>query len=124
MSFTKAQLQVIAVAMEVALSNIDPHLGAEFKIGNISYSGGEATIKVTALQVDKLGNTFDPLAEMFKANAYLYGASPDDLGRTFKTFSGTYTLVGLNLNNTKYPVIGERDGKRYKFPIDVIKYLL
>jgi hypothetical protein len=123
MAFTRAQLRLIATAMDVALSNIDPSVGAEFTVGNISYSGGKATIKVTALEVNKNGDTFDPLAEAFKANAFLYGASPDDLGKTFTTYNGTYTLVGLKPNNTKYPVIGERDGKRYKFEPSVLQRL-
>lgn len=123
MAFTREQLRLIATAMEVALSNIDPSVGAEFTVGNISYSGGKATIKVTALEVSKDGNTYDPAAEDFKRYAVLYGANASDLGKTFTTYHGTYTLVGLKPNNTKYPVIGERDGKRYKFEADVLKHL-
>ena len=121
MSFTKAQLRMIRTEMEDALNNIG--LDVKFTVGNISYTGGEASIKVTALQIGNDGEIYDPMAEDFKRYAVLYGASPDDLGKTFATYHGTYTLVGLKPNNTKYPVIGERDGKRYKFEPDVLQRL-
>lgn len=121
MSFTKAQLRTIRDTMQSALDELN--IGVEFQVGNISYTAGQATIKVTALEVSKDGNTYDPAAEDFKRYAVMYGARPDDLGKKIVTYHGTYTLVGLKPNNTKYPVIGERDGKRYKFEADVLKYL-
>lgn len=74
-------------------------------------------------QTDSAGVTVDRNGLEFKRYAIMFGLSPDDLGREFTTYQGTYRICGLKPRSEKYPVLAEnvRTGKIYKFPSEAVK---
>ncbi len=67
------------------------------------------------------------IAEAFRQAAPLRGLSADDLGKTFQHKDMSYHIVGLQLRNTKLPIIctsPDAPGRRYKFPTWLVKDVL
>lgn len=75
---------------------------------------------------DEDGNALDAKAQAFKRSAARVGLDPNDLHREFVSSGETYRITGLNTRAKRYPVIVERvrDGKKYKFGADMVKFLL
>lgn len=70
------------------------------------------------------GDGRDPEERAFAEYAGLFGLEAGDYQRPFLSLGKPYLLVGLKPRNPKYPVIGiGRNGKRYKFPRDVLENL-
>jgi len=114
--FDKPTLKIVREALADALDGLQEELGIKLKIGNnISFDANTFTTKLT-------GSLFshDPLAEDWKKYAHIYDLDVAWLGREFPSDGKTFTIVGLDTKKRKYPVIATRDGKRYKFPTDVV----
>ncbi len=73
---------------------------------------------------DEDGNALDAKAQAFKRSAVRVGLEPDDLGKEFVSNGEKFRITGLNLRAKRYPVLAERvrDGKKYKFGADMVKF--
>lgn len=109
------------------LQDIEKEYGIKISLGNCTYSDSNATFKLEVSDIGDNGEVMTKEAEDFKRRASLYGLSPKDLGRVIKDpLSGEeYTIIGLKTRSTKYPILAKgKNGKTYKFPVDVIKRML
>lgn len=71
------------------------------------------------------GDGRNPEEKAFEEYAGLFGLEAGDYQRPFVSQGKPYRLVALKPRNPKYPVIGvNRDGKRFKFPRDVLQNLV
>tara|TARA_B100001778_G_C18488227_1_gene583780 strand:- start:582 stop:995 length:414 start_codon:yes stop_codon:yes gene_type:complete len=99
--------------------------GLQVKLGNASYSGGTIfpiTFKFEVSATNEDGTIETQEARDFRANAILYGLSPDDLGKEFTSYTGEkFIITGLNRRRRKYPISATKDGKSYKFPAEQVK---
>ena len=122
---------VIARIRRVVEENLDGALddiqeGLQVKLGNARYERGTIypiTFKFEVSATNDEGIVETPEASSFKRNAVRYGLSPDDLGKTFKTWRGEeYTITGLNTRRRKYPISAvDKNGKSWKFPAEQVK---
>lgn len=64
----------------------------------------------------------EPARTEFERWAAMYGATAEDYGREFTWGGETYRVAGLSVNRPKFPfdAVRVRDGKRFKFPKDVV----
>lgn len=71
------------------------------------------------------GDGRDPAEREFAEHAGLFGLVAEDYQRPFVSGKKPYRLVALKPRNPKYPVIGVTpEGKRFKFPREVLKNLI
>jgi hypothetical protein len=53
----------------------------------------------------------------------MFGLEKDWLGKKFRYGNDEYVIAGLKPRASKYPVVGKRaDGKKFKFPVDAVKF--
>lgn len=98
-----------------ALLSIKINYGVELKAGNCTYSGETASFRLNAAMLRSDGSVASKEEEAYKLHHASYGLKLEWLGKTFDTPNGqTFKVVGLNPKGQLYPVIVERDGRRYK----------
>ena len=99
--------------------------GLQVKLGNARYTGGTIfpiTFKFEVSATNEDGTIETKEASDFRANAIIYGLSPDDLGKEFTTYTDKkYIITGLNKRRRKYPISATKDGKSYKFSAELVK---
>ncbi len=115
---TPAFCKKVRPELDAALVGVAKKYGLTITAGNGSYDDTSVTFKVQLVLdgVDKGKEEFDRVA-------FLFDLKPEDYGREITSRGRKYKLVGLKPNRPKYPVIGERDGKRYKLTDAPIKFL-
>ena len=119
--FNKVNLRQINNEMEEAMKSIAAKYGLEIKMGNTRFSGRNATLKFEMMTVSEGGQVMSKEAIDF--NRYKnYKGIQANLGDSFEYEGETYTIVGYKARSSKYPILVEsaRDGKRYKFPINLV----
>lgn len=125
MQITGQMLKAIGREIEDAAREIAKKHGV-----SISYAGGtygdRNVVKFQIASVAADGTVETPEREFFKRMATLYGLSPDDLGKDFRSGTTTYRIIGLSPAKRKYPIIAEHlgTGKRYKFSELTVKMAL
>ena len=101
--------------------------GLQVDLGNARYTSGDIfpiTFKFEVSATNEDGTVETKEARDFKRIAEIYGLSPDDLGKTFKTWHGkrTYTITGLVRRRRKFPISAVcENGKSWKFPAEQVK---
>ena len=118
---TKQKLQALRKDIIDALNAVSEKHGVTITGGNGTYCDDSATLKLDI--ADVIDGTAHTKAELdFKRVAHLYGLGPEDFGFTFEYGGSAYTVSGINTRAKTYPVQAcTSDGKRYKFPVSVIK---
>tara|TARA_R100000742_G_C4259886_1_gene77699 strand:- start:320 stop:742 length:423 start_codon:yes stop_codon:yes gene_type:complete len=126
---TKEFLKDFRTQLDYALEELGEKEGIKLTAGRCSYSDTFFSIKIEgAVEAEKgVATTKDQIA--FKENAELYGLSPDDLFKTFRTggFGGdAYEVWGLRPRSKKYPILAKKVGTDnvYKFKAAIVKCYL
>jgi hypothetical protein len=85
--------------------------GLEIKATNASYADHQVTFKLVCTL-----DSVDPDKIEFDRVCGLYHLKPEQYGKTITFNRKDYRLIGIVPRRPKYPVLAERDGKRYKLP--------
>ncbi len=118
-------LDTIKTAVLEALIPVGEELGLSFEFGRGTYTENNFVVKLEIATLDENGEANNRTADDFRSNAFSYGLEPDDLGRTFVTYSGRFTITGAKPKNRKYPIIAENaGGTAYKFSARDVKNAL
>lgn len=107
----RAQLRLIKAQIETVLESVSEDIS--FTVGKISFEhdGSGFTTKITALRKNADGTTTSPEMKTWIADAFLYDLDP---AWSDKVVDGE-TIVGLNHNARKYPVLVKHaNGQTYK----------
>jgi len=106
----KDLLKDIRSDISKALLEISKKRGIEsLTIGGISYSDNKFTTRITGISSKK---------------AMIESVSPtlsNFIGKSFNYAGSEYKVVDFRPRSPKFPVIAEKAGKRFKFPISVVK---
>ncbi len=114
--FTKQNLRELRDGLDAALKQLGEKFGVSLKLGTGRFSPTNCTFKLEAAVIAEDGQVVTKESQDFTRLAKVYGLSPEDLGRTFKTGGKSFTIVGLNSKRPKYPINAKSaDGKTYKF---------
>tara|TARA_Y100000296_G_C5126376_1_gene233099 strand:- start:487 stop:921 length:435 start_codon:yes stop_codon:yes gene_type:complete len=119
-TISRAYLREFRDRFEQTLNEFGEQEGLTLQAKAINYGDNTFNVKV---EVTMAGDAEEAAEMQFKAalskNPWLFeGISEEDYGTTWKSAYGSnYRLVGLKPRATKYPLIVERDGKRYKLPL-------
>jgi hypothetical protein len=115
---TKSDVAKIRARMQQALSGIEAELGLTFKLGNCRFGATYGTFKLDFVKPNEAGEVVDKSVALFRANAEVYGLSPNDLGLHFTSPTGkSFTLTGMNPKGKEYKFLARcsQDGRTYKF---------
>jgi hypothetical protein len=124
MEITMALLKQLRPEIEAALADLGEKYGIGFEVGSGSYNGSHATLKLEIGVLGDDGKVVSKEAENFKFLAPMYGLSESDLGRQFLLGGKRHTIVGINPNATRFPILTECGGKKYKVPVESVKRAL
>jgi hypothetical protein len=113
--FDKPTLKMVREAIQSSLDGLQVDLGIQLKIGTMRFDDSTFTTK---LEASLFGH--DPLAEEWEKYANRFGLDATWIGKKFHYIGKTYTIVGLDTKKRKYPVMTACDGKKYKFPADIV----
>ncbi len=105
----------------------DPHNrleGFSVRMGNASFTENNVTFKLEISVVGQDGTVLSKEAENFKRHAIFFGLKDVELGRSFRVMGHDYVIAGLLPKSKQYPIIGERNGKRFKFDVETVKRTL
>lgn len=121
--FDGKALQELSTAVGVRLAGIEEMYGVLLEIGSLSWEGQKAKLAVN-LKIDstsgKLTNE-DHFAKFCKP----FGLRPDHLGSSFEYEGASYKVLGLQPDNSKFPIIVQAsNGKRKAAPADVVRRAL
>lgn len=115
-------LDTIKTAVLEALIPVGEELGLSFEFGRGTFTENNFVVKLEAATLDENGEANNRAADDFRSNAFSYGLEPNDFGRTFTTYSGSFTIIGAKPKNRKYPIIAENaGGSHYKFSASQVK---
>ena len=120
-TFNKQNLKQLREAINNSLGLIGRTFGIEIKLGSVSYRDYNFTAKLVANLESKDGELFTKQAIDYKNFYADYGLEKEWLGQSFVSKGKTYTVVGLNTNATKYPVICEHAGQEYCVPAPSVR---
>jgi hypothetical protein len=119
------KIDAVRKDLDLALKEIGTKHGISLVSGNASYTNTNFTMKIKA-SVIVGGVVQSPERVDFKMYAKMIGLEPADLGKVFRCDGSLYEIVGYKKRCTKRPIVckKEKDGKRYKFSAEMIKYLI
>lgn len=117
--FDRASVKQMREEFQAAVDAVAERHGLTAGLGNIRFSAGEFTCKIT---VETSGNAVvkaDLETGMFEVNAMQVGLSPDSFGKTFTRGNNTFRITNVKPRRRKYPVSAEnvRTGGKFKFPV-------
>jgi len=118
--FTPSKLKILRIELEGALATVLEKHGLSAKLGNMKYGDTHFHCK---LEVN-CGSSDDAERDEFTRQAFAYGLTGDDYGKSFTQGGESFRIVAFKPRSPKYPILAEKmDGKRYKFPESVLKNL-
>lgn len=122
MIFSRQSIAELSKAIEAALVEIEVIHGIRVKLQGGNFTAANATLKLEISSVDEeTGEPQDKRSEDFKRCATRYGLNPEDLGRSFSSRQGRYTIVGLSTKASGYPIFAKNTARKtYKFPAGVV----
>ena len=118
-SFDKKNLETLKNEMDAAFAAINKKFGIQLAVGNIVFSGPNATIKVEAATISTTGVVLSKEVVDFNSHKDLVGLSAFHVGQTVKIQGKDYTIVGY-VGRSKAPVIIARMGKEYRVATSTI----
>ena len=124
MSFNPTKLNAIRASLNEAIKAVEDEHGVQFKLGKMSYSTDNFTMKTECLLKKEDGTVETKEAKAWTLLAEHYELPSDGLGKSFMSQGKKFTITGLNTKAPKYPVQAScSDGRSYKFPVDRIKFM-
>lgn len=122
--FSRASCHVVRTDIMLALAAVAEKHGITIEYGNGSFNPTTYNLRL-AMSATPAGSNKDPIhVREFKANCALYGFAGADLGRAFLCNGRGFTVAGLKPSSRRYPILGERNGKLYKFDAAMVRELL
>ena len=106
-------------ALDNAVAPVADAFGVHITHGGGSYLATNFRITLQAATKGENGEIISREVIDFKELCGLYGLKPEDLGKTFSSYTGeVYKIIGLKSNSRKFPILVEKisNGKKYKLP--------
>jgi len=121
----RSTVKILLDEAEEALGRIATKHGIIVSRKSCTYSQTEIPVafKFVVPERTASGDAINPRETEFRKYAARFGLSPDDYGKTFKTYDGAYRVSGIKPRGKKYTVLGEHvdTGRTYKFPAGAVK---
>ena len=115
------KVKLMREKLDAALVEFGKEFGVSVDTGKASFSDTSVTFKVEFAEVAANGVVMSRDAKTLQMLAASYGLPEDALGREFNHRGNRFKILGLNPRCTRFPVEVERaDGKRFKYPEDVV----
>lgn len=122
--FDKPTCQRVRQRFEMRLKEVADELGlkVEFNGGKFTDTTYEPKIKVSVLHTP---DGKDAAQAEFEKLALIYGARPEDYGRTFNHGRDTYKLIGFQPSRRRFPIRAKNltNGTEQLFTTQVLKTL-
>ena len=120
--FNKENLRQLREEMQAAIAKVEKSMGIKIHVGNISFSGNEANIKVKANVIGQAGRAITKEAQQFGKFAAYEGIENFKVGDQVQINGQILIIKGYNSRARKAPLILEGlNGKGYKAPIGILR---
>ncbi len=123
-TFDRSTCRDVSERIAKALAPLAQELGVSITPRGGSYGPGHYTLKVEVATIATDGKVRTKQSEDFQTLAKLYGMSPNDLGRTFRSGGKEYTIAGLAPRKRARPIIASCGGREYCFAAEDVKRLM
>jgi len=114
MALTRTDVRKYRDELDEALQEYGKKKGVQISVGHISFGTNDFTAK---LHVVVAGSKDEAEKMLFAKNAELFGLEKDDYGLVIDMHGEDIKIVGLKPKSSKYPLIAEKNGKRYKYKL-------
>lgn len=123
-AFDQATCQAVREAALAALRPAAGLLGLRVEPAGGSFEAHAFTVRFR-FTVMQTAEGMSGEEAQFRSLCRLYGLTPEDSGRVFRSRGRTYRLAGFAPSRPKFCVVGQRvpDGKRFGFPRSVLARL-
>jgi hypothetical protein len=109
-AISKTTCAQVTAAARIALEDVAKRYGLTVQVGGGSYDELSFRPKVEFKVADADRAEFERFAK-------LVGLEPSDFGATFSSNGNTFTVAGINLRASRFPVnVRRADGKMFKMP--------
>jgi hypothetical protein len=122
--FDKPAVRTLRDQIQAALDELGEQLDVEIKLGSATFTSDNITFKMEVASLNDDGEAISRMVTDFQRMAGIYGLNQDDLNREFTMRGNTYKLVGAVPRRSKYPLVCEANGKRFKFAPETVKMCL
>lgn len=119
--FDKAAVRTLRDQIQAALDELSEQLDVQIKLGSATFTSENITFKMEVASLNDDGEAISRMVTDFQRMASLYGLKPEDLNREFTMRGNTYKVVGAVPRRSKYPLVCECNGKRFKFAAETVK---
>ena len=121
-NLTRNNVKTLRADMDAALAKVLAKHGVTADLGRMTFTNSEVRCKLT-VSVDSgapssVANTDANEERKFKQNAYKFGLTGNEFGRTFKSRGTAFTIISINPRAKRdgYPIIAQNArGTKYKF---------
>lgn len=114
-TFTKANLPTIRADIDTALAAVASKYGITLELGNIRFSEGQFTSKLTATAAE---TKTDAARVNWEAHAIRFGLEDSMFGKRFTIAGKRLEICGIKPRNRKYPVLARStSGEVYKLSV-------
>lgn len=122
-TFDRDTVRMFNDEMHAALKGLAEKYGVHVKNAGATFArdGSNVTYKVAVAVIGEGGVPETKERAAFVQLAVLYGLQPTDLDETFVHAGDTVKIIGLAPKSRKFPILGTKHGKTYKFPVEVVK---
>jgi hypothetical protein len=120
-AFDKVVAREIAKATEAALADVCAKYGVEVKYKGGSFTSNTFNPKIEFSVVSEDGTAITREVEDFKRYSEMFGLSPEDFGKEFRSNGQVFKVCGLKPNSPKLPVLAKAlDGRVFKFQASAV----
>lgn len=122
-NFDRNTVRLFGEELQNALKGLAEKYGVSIKSAGATFArdGGNVTYKVAVAVIGEGGVAETKERSAFIQLAVMYGLQPTDLGKTFVHVGETVEITGLAPKSRKFPILGKKGGKTYKFPVEAVK---
>lgn len=122
----RAALRILSAEINAALAPLAQRHGITLRIGNGTFGGAYATLRLDVATIGEQGQANTREASALDSLGALYGLPGVKVGTVLVLQGDRFTVIGLNAKARKAPVClrRERDGKEYKATVEMVKRAL
>lgn len=121
--FDRATCSLVNARIAEALMGISAELGVSIRPVGGTFATNHYVVKLEIATISDDGAVQSRDADAFRHHAGIYGLSPNDLGRSFRSGGRDFVITGLR-SRGKRQILASNSGKEFCFVAEDVRRLL